>query len=128
MILSAQILPAPSDHTSPITYIDSVPKAFRSLPDHHKHIVDENGNVYDGGIRDGKKHGFGTTLYANGDKYEGMYVNGVQQGFGTFVEKDGSKYRGYWRNNQFLTKVKSSKSVEERKRNMYSIQVPTRRW
>mmetsp|Transcript_30900 Transcript_30900/g.50464 ORF Transcript_30900/g.50464 Transcript_30900/m.50464 type:complete len:297 (+) Transcript_30900:281-1171(+) len=49
----------------------------------------ENGQAYEGELRDGKKHGTGTLRYANGDVYEGDFEDDVKHGTGE-MKKAGS--------------------------------------
>ena len=34
-----------------------------------------NGNIYEGDVLDGKKHGYGVFVFSNGQRYEGYWVN-----------------------------------------------------
>mgnify|MGYP003849388355 CR=1 FL=1 len=45
-------------------------------------------------MKNGKKHGKGTFIYANGDKYEGEFKNNIFHGDGTLIFADGTKYKG----------------------------------
>ena len=54
--------------------------------------------LYEGEMRDGKRHGRGTYVWANGDRYEGEYRDGHEHGRGTFVWANGDRYDGEWRN------------------------------
>eukprot|EP00825_Cyclidium_porcatum_P045940 TRINITY_DN710_c0_g2_i2.p1 TRINITY_DN710_c0_g2~~TRINITY_DN710_c0_g2_i2.p1 ORF type:complete len:803 (-),score=190.89 TRINITY_DN710_c0_g2_i2:247-2655(-) len=58
-----------------------------------------NGDLYEGDIKDGKKHGKG--VYTQGDayKYDGEYQNDQKHGFGQESD-NGNKYSGQWENNQ----------------------------
>ena len=57
-----------------------------------------NGDIYDGGWRNGKFDGFGryffTLLRAS---YEGSFSKGLKCGNGTYTYADGSKYCGSWK-------------------------------
>ena len=60
----------------------------------------EGNSVYDGGVREGKAHGYGTFTTADGDRYEGKWRNDEPHGHGIHVYSDGSRYEGEWRNGQ----------------------------
>ena len=51
-------------------------------------------NVYEGGYRDGKKHGRGVQTWADGTRYEGDYVDGKKHGRGVYTWADGTRYEG----------------------------------
>ena len=50
----------------------------------------EDGSVYVGEVKDGKRHGRGTYTYSDGEKYEGEYKDG-KEWTGTSTDVDGSK-------------------------------------
>ena len=52
---------------------------------------------YEGEVRDGKIHGFGTFTTDNGDRYEGEFRDHEPNGYGTYVWTDGNRYEGEWR-------------------------------
>ena len=54
----------------------------------------EDGSVYQGEWRDGKKRGKGTMTYADGDVYEGKWDEDVFHGTGKMTYADGSVYDG----------------------------------
>jgi len=56
-----------------------------------------SGDVYQGTIQDGKKHGKGTLTWSDGSKYEGEWKNGVRAGKGEYVWPDGRKFKGAWK-------------------------------
>ena len=61
----------------------------------------ENGDVYEGEIKDGKRNGQGTMTYANGDVYEGTWVDGQRSGEGIYTWADSTEavphfYTGQW--------------------------------
>ena len=62
------------------------------------HLPNNRGQqVYEGSIREGKKHGQGTLTYENGNRYEGEYRNGKKHGQGTYVwAASGNRYEGEW--------------------------------
>ena len=56
-----------------------------------------DGARYEGGWRDDKWHGQGTIIYSNGPSYEGEWRDGKEHGRGTYTSADGSRYEGEWR-------------------------------
>jgi hypothetical protein len=60
----------------------------------------ENGDVYIGGFKKGKKSGYGTYNYETGNRYNGEYKGGMIHGQGMFTYPDGTKYIGQYKNNQ----------------------------
>ena len=55
-----------------------------------------NGNVYDGGWKDGQPHGNGKMTYANGDVYDGDWKDYMPNGHGTMIYKS-FLYTGGWK-------------------------------
>jgi len=47
-------------------------------------IIFNNGNKYEGQMKDRKFHGKGKYTYVNGDYYEGEWLNDKEHGFGLF--------------------------------------------
>lgn len=84
---------------------------------------DQNKEIYEGEVVDGKRHGFGVCIYSNGDMYEGFWREDKPHGYGTLTDVDdliiyegefhdgefsgwgtylfynGSYYSGEWRDN-----------------------------
>ena len=50
-----------------------------------------NGDIYEGELEDGKRHGRGRYEYNTGDIYEGDYANDEACGSGTFTFASGSR-------------------------------------
>ena len=61
-----------------------------------KYVYD-NGNIYMGSWRDGKRDGQGTLTISDGGKYVGEWKDGVVNGQGTLTFPDGGKYVGEWK-------------------------------
>ena len=56
---------------------------------------------YEGEMKGGEPHGFGTYRWNDGDIYTGEYVNGVRHGKGKFVFASGNYYDGEWANGKY---------------------------
>jgi hypothetical protein len=54
----------------------------------------DDGAVYDGDWKDGKRHGQGVLATLDGDIYRGGWCEGAYYGYGVFVWSDGRLYRG----------------------------------
>ena len=48
--------------------------------------------------KNGKRHGYGTYIFADGRKYIGRFENEIQSGEGNFVWKNGLEFKGTFRN------------------------------
>jgi hypothetical protein len=53
------------------------------------HKVFENGDVYDGDLVNGIRHGKGKTVMKNGNSYEGAYENDKRNGVGLYTFSNG---------------------------------------
>jgi len=60
-----------------------------------------DGRVYKGDFVNGRKYGTGISVFANGDKHVGGYVNDYMCGRGTFLFSDGHKYCGQMEMDKF---------------------------
>lgn len=66
----------------------------------------ENGDHYEGTMRDGLRHGKGTLTYKNGNVYTGSFVNDNAEGKGTLTYKSGTVYSGEFKNGRYWGKGK----------------------
>ncbi|AJF97806.1 Morn repeat protein [Pandoravirus inopinatum] len=56
-----------------------------------------NDRTYNGGIADGKPHGYGVCAWPDGEHYTGEYYAGNRHGYGTHVRPTGERYEGEYR-------------------------------
>ena len=56
----------------------------------------ESGACYDGGYKDGLRHGSGVMTYPDGSKFDGAWFDGQKSGAGTFKYANGDTYQGMW--------------------------------
>ena len=79
-------------------------------------IVYKNGEMYQGAVKNQKKHGLGVYRFKNGDVYRGQYKNGEKHGEGVYQYKDGAKYQGPYvdgkRNGKGIYITPSGKKIE----------------
>jgi len=54
----------------------------------------ENGDSYEGMVRNGKRHGHGVYKYADGTEYKGEWRENKKQGQGQYIWNNGDKYTG----------------------------------
>ncbi|MGB0524954.1 MAG: hypothetical protein ACPGJS_18425 [Flammeovirgaceae bacterium] len=54
--------------------------------------------VYDGKLKRGFRHGYGTCTWKDGRKYEGRWKNNLMNGKGTMTYPNGDRYSGDWQN------------------------------
>ena len=59
-----------------------------------------NGDLYEGGFKEGIRHGHGTYMYASGEKYSGEWVDNHKHGLGTMTYNGKGEYQGYWENDR----------------------------
>mmetsp|Transcript_38386 Transcript_38386/g.59900 ORF Transcript_38386/g.59900 Transcript_38386/m.59900 type:complete len:177 (-) Transcript_38386:378-908(-) len=71
------------------------------FPPYDNRDTDANGEVtfpyYEGGFRDGQRHGKGILIFPNGDKYQGEFKYGNFEGLGTLVWASGDYLQCRWR-------------------------------
>jgi hypothetical protein len=63
-----------------------------------KHVF-PNGDKFEGQYKNNIRNGKGKETYINGDVYEGYFKNGKKNGEGTYKFKDGALYEGHYKNN-----------------------------
>jgi hypothetical protein len=56
----------------------------------------QDGDVYRGEFKAGRKHGQGEIRYSNGRRYVGSFKKGRKHGMGTYTLADGSHYEGFF--------------------------------
>ncbi len=56
----------------------------------------ENGDAYEGDVKDGMPQGYGIYQYTNGDVFTGMFNNGKKEGKGKYYFADGTVKVAYW--------------------------------
>lgn len=68
------------------------------LPEGTGQMVYDNGDIYDGGWKNGIFSGHGIMKYRNGDIYDGEWENGERNGEGEYTWKNGGVYIGKYKN------------------------------
>jgi len=71
-----------------------------------KKINYPNGNVYEGQMLNGLKHGKGKFIWVSGDVYEGDWKDGKRTGMGKYTWADGDVYEGGFLNGESTGKGK----------------------
>ena len=56
--------------------------------------------IYEGKLKEGKRHGKGKMKYNNGDIYEGEWENDKKNGKGKYLYVNKDEYEGEWKNNK----------------------------
>ena len=56
----------------------------------------ENGAIYIGQWREGKRHGRGTQIWSDGSRHDGYWENNKANGKGRIIHADGDVYEGDW--------------------------------
>ena len=65
--------------------------------------VDQDGTIiYQGEWQNGKRHGQGTYKDQEGNVYQGEWQNGKRHGQGTYKDPQGNVYQGEWQNGKFI--------------------------
>ena len=71
-------------------------------------LMQANGSIYEGFWDNDVPHGYGRNIFAEGDAYEGQLNQGVSQGKGKSINEEGVIYHGFWDNDE-----KSGKGTEK---------------
>jgi hypothetical protein len=58
----------------------------------------ENGECYEGELKDGRPHGQGVCYYENGARYEGEFKDGKRSGQGSYLQRNGERFEAEWGN------------------------------
>ena len=61
-----------------------------------KKILHPNGDLYEGTVKNGIRHGYGTYTHAIGEQYVGEWQDGKKHGQGTYTYANGDEYVGEW--------------------------------
>ncbi|MEW5303896.1 MAG: hypothetical protein WDW36_006546 [Sanguina aurantia] len=61
-----------------------------------KRITYDNGDIYEGDSKDGKRHGKGSLYSSNGDVYKGEWRDDLRHGRGTYSRANGFRFNGGW--------------------------------
>ena len=59
----------------------------------------QDGSRYEGGYKEGMKHGHGKYIWNDGSMYEGEWFENKINGRGIYIWPDGRKYNGEWKDN-----------------------------
>ena len=59
----------------------------------------QDGSRYEGGYKEGMKHGHGKYIWNDGSMYEGEWFENKINGSGIYIWPDGRKYNGEWKEN-----------------------------
>ena len=62
----------------------------------------ENGDIYEGEMRNGKMEGKGIYRFSSGERYEGEFKNNMFDGKGVYFYIDGSKKVGFFKNDELI--------------------------
>ncbi|MFZ5351340.1 MAG: trypsin-like peptidase domain-containing protein [Bacillota bacterium] len=79
-------------------YIDAALNSYVKIEEEqYKSLVFENGDKYEGYVKNNQFNGKGTLTYVDGGKYEGSWEADYMHGYGVFTEADGTIYQGFWK-------------------------------
>ena len=56
--------------------------------------------VYEGRLREGRVHGYGSITFPSGNRYEGEWHHSKRHGYGTIIWANGTRYEGEWRDDK----------------------------
>ncbi len=114
------LIPVPIPYTSTSFSSSSFPSTSSSSSNKLINIVKkyEDGSIYEGEWKNGKRDGKGKYTYTNGGIFEGKYKNGKRDGKGKFISSSGSIFKGKYKNGKGDGKgkfISSSGSIFEGK-------------
>jgi hypothetical protein len=66
----------------------------------------ENGDKYEGEMKNSKMQGKGIYLFANGEKYEGEFKDDMFEGKGVYFYPDGTKKTGIFKKDELIKETK----------------------
>ena len=66
----------------------------------------DNGDKYEGEMKNGKMQGKGVYLFANGEKYEGEFKDDMFEGKGVYYYPDGTKKTGIFKKDELIKETK----------------------
>ena len=66
----------------------------------------ENGDKYEGEMKNSKMQGKGIYLFANGEKYEGEFKDDMFEGKGVYYYPDGTKKTGIFKKDELIKETK----------------------
>ncbi|OQB15147.1 MAG: MORN repeat protein [Firmicutes bacterium ADurb.Bin193] len=64
-------------------------------------VVHYDKGVYIGGVKNGKRNGYGVMKYENGNVYKGSWKDDTPNGYGVMTWKNKNRYEGEWKDEQF---------------------------
>jgi len=97
-----------ADNATKITSITvhwSGPFDAENYPTKSGHMVFPNGQVYQGQVAAGLRHGVGSNAWPNGQAYRGEWLQGSRTGRGTHTWPDGRRVTGQWLNGHLHGRV-----------------------
>lgn len=65
-----------------------------------------NGAIYKGQMKNGRRHGAGVQVWKDGSRYEGEWRNDKANGYGRLLHADGDVYEGQWKDDTAYGKGK----------------------
>ena len=66
----------------------------------------DNGDKYEGEMKNGKMQGKGVYLFANGERYEGEFKDDMFEGKGVYYYPDGTKKIGIFKKDELIKETK----------------------
>lgn len=78
----------------------SIQNCTNNKVDYFAEVLHNNGDLFQGYTKYGKKDGYGIINYHNGDYYEGHFKDGLKHGYGELYLFEGNVYKGYFEKGQ----------------------------